>query len=239
MASCQPVDYRRLHGDVGCMTKKKKTTWQRARTPKQIAVRRNSILEAAGELLDQFGLDQTGLNAIARQCDMSKANVYRYFESREAILLELLLDEQSKWANALIRRLKKITDQSIDGIGRAVATTLAQRPRFCVLVAALAGVLEHNVNYETVVQFKRQLQSQVRALSSELRSVLPALTEEEAFSVVAMIIMSASGAWPHCNPAPIVREVLSDPEFSHMRLDFKSTMYDFTVILLRGMVADH
>ena len=37
------------------------------------------------------GLDGTGLNAIAREAGLSKPNLYVYFESREAILLRLLL----------------------------------------------------------------------------------------------------------------------------------------------------
>ena len=49
--------------------------WQRARKPEQKEERREAILAAAGRLLDAEGLEGTGLNAIAREAGISKANV--------------------------------------------------------------------------------------------------------------------------------------------------------------------
>ena len=98
------------------MTDRKKN-WQRARQPEQKAERVEAILDAAGVLLDEYGLDGTGLNAIARQAGLSKPNLYVYFESREAILLRLLLNEASVWTKSFKRRLDQISKHGdIDAI---------------------------------------------------------------------------------------------------------------------------
>ena len=69
----------------------------RARRPEQKRARQDAILAAAITLLDDNGLEPTSLSAIARASGVSQPNIYRYFESREAILLAVTLDEVDAW----------------------------------------------------------------------------------------------------------------------------------------------
>lgn len=46
---------------------------------------RQRILEAAGARFQQFGYNKTTMAEIASDCDMSAANLYRYFENKLAI----------------------------------------------------------------------------------------------------------------------------------------------------------
>ena len=218
---------------------KPQPTWQRARRPEQREQRRLAILEAASRLLDEGGLEGTGLNAIARTAGMAKANVYRYFESREAVLLELLLQETDAWARALGKRLRRLAGSGdTDAVARAFADTIDKRERLCVLLGALAAVLEHNVGRDTVIRFKRDLLDVVTPPASALGAALPAFSDREAFTALEMLVMAAAGAWPHCHPAPVVEEVLALPEFAVFRLDFKRTMREHAAALLRGFTQD-
>ena len=49
------------------------------------------LLDLAAEHIRQHGLARTTVVAIAREADMSHANVYRYFPSKQA-LLEAVVD---------------------------------------------------------------------------------------------------------------------------------------------------
>jgi len=68
--------------------------FQRARQPEQREERRAHLLTTARAMLEG-GVDLRALtlNALAREAGMAKSNVYRYFETREALLLELLWAE--------------------------------------------------------------------------------------------------------------------------------------------------
>ena len=210
--------------------------WRRARKPEQKQERREAILEAAAGLLDAGGLEETGLNAIAREAGISKANIYRYFESREAILLDLLLGEVNSWSKALAKRLDKLAGTGDeDAIAKAFTDTVAKRRRFCVLIGALATVLEHNVGRDTVAGFKREFLERIRRPVAALHAALPGTSEQLAFSTLAMLVMTATGAWPHCHPAPVVEEVLAQPQFASMRLDFRRAMHAHAAALLRGL----
>lgn len=60
------------------MVPPKKKTWKRARKPEQKAERIDAILEAAGVLLEENGLEGTGLNAIAQAFAESLARRRRF-----------------------------------------------------------------------------------------------------------------------------------------------------------------
>ena len=118
-----------------------RVSFQRARQPDQKAVRRAALLRAAAALLDEHGLDGVSLNAVARRAGITKSNVYRYFETREAIFLELLLEDEARWVERLERRLaalrKKRDPRAVAG---AIAASLADEPRFCALIASVNSV---------------------------------------------------------------------------------------------------
>jgi len=64
---------------------------------------RHQILEAAGRRFADYGYGKTTVAEIARDCDMSSGNVYRYFESKEAIAIagvEAKLEEKSSICEA-------------------------------------------------------------------------------------------------------------------------------------------
>ncbi|HEX4291540.1 MAG TPA: helix-turn-helix domain-containing protein, partial [Trebonia sp.] len=64
--------------------------FQRARSEEQREIRRQAILDTAAAMLDLMPVSEVTLNELSRRAGLAKSNVLRYFESREAILLELL-----------------------------------------------------------------------------------------------------------------------------------------------------
>lgn len=216
----------------------KQPGWQRARRPEQKAERIDAILEAAGQLLDEHGLEGTGLNAIAREAGLSKPNLYVYFESREAILLRLLLNESAAWVKALKRRLEQIDEPGdVKSVAIAFADTIARRKRFCALFASVATVFEHNVGPETIADFKREFIMTAQPAITALAEALPQLSEETALWSLGILLMSSTGMWASCHPAPAVRTVLAQPEFATMKLDFKDTVQNHAECFLLGLVS--
>ncbi|MCA9884693.1 MAG: TetR/AcrR family transcriptional regulator [Anaerolineae bacterium] len=51
--------------------------------------RKAQILQAALELFSQVGYEAASMNDLASKCDLSKAAIYHYFDSKDAILIAL------------------------------------------------------------------------------------------------------------------------------------------------------
>src|SRR6476620_7624838 len=125
------------------------TTFQRARSDEQRAVRTQAILETATAMLEEMPVADLSLNELSRRVGLAKSNVLRYFESREAVLLELLDAASREWLEHLDGALAAAVGTGTpyergDRVAATLAASLADRPVLCDLAAAQAAVLEHN-----------------------------------------------------------------------------------------------
>ncbi len=217
-------------------TAKSSETWKRARKPEQIEARRKAILSAAATLLDEGGLEATGLSSIARAAGLSKANLYRYFESREAILLSILIDELENWAADLSEKLNEVPGKGdLAVVAQLYADSFSGRERLSILMSALASVLERNLSVETVEGQKRGLRECYVSLIQPLRHALPHFSKAKANEFIIMQAIFQMGLWPHTNPSPEVEKVLIQGEFADLRMNFAERIRWHALILLRGL----
>lgn len=63
---------------------------------------KDSIKRAAQDLFRKFGYHKTSVNEIAKRAKIAKATIYKYFESKEAILHVLLMDYIKLSVNDLV-----------------------------------------------------------------------------------------------------------------------------------------
>lgn len=193
------------------------TTFQRARKPEEIQARRDTLLAAAAELFDAEGPLGAGLNAIAARAGFTKSNVYRYFESREEVLLSLFLAEMDQLVPALAAAIAATPEGDLDALTSAVTLQFASRPRLGHLTSILSGTLEANVSEDTIVTVKRAMGGMAAEMAAALRTRLPRASTEDALWAITMIGSLVAGMWPGAHPAPAAERVLSRPEFAQHR----------------------
>lgn len=212
--------------------------WERARRPEQKQQRREAILAAAADLFDREGIDGTTLSAIARAAGLSKANLYRYFDSREAILLAVLADEQAHWLQAVRQRLVALKGSGdIDAVADAITEALVANPRVHGLMACVSSVLEHNVGPDAVEHLKSAALLEGLQTTEALHEALPQIPREGLMTFVKMYYLFASAVWPVAHPNEVVAEVLAKPQFSAMCIDLEDAMREHARLLLRGLAA--
>ncbi|MEU5951899.1 TetR/AcrR family transcriptional regulator [Streptomyces sp. NPDC047525] len=187
---------------------------------------------------------QLSLNELSRRVGLAKSNVLRYFEPREAVLLELLDVALGKWLQELDRELAAAVDATAPPTGRCdqlsatIATSLAARPVLCDLVSAQAAVLERNVSPKAAAEYKRAAIASVGVLVGLVRVHLPELAEEDGMRFAAYAVMVTGSAWTHSQPfAAMLAAYEADPELAALRLDFTSFVREALEVLLSGLLA--
>lgn len=78
------------------------------------------ILANAREQIAAAGAASLSLRAIARDLQMSSSAIYRYFDSREAVLTALIIDSYSSLGAAVEAEYAAVADQSLEQRYRAV-----------------------------------------------------------------------------------------------------------------------
>lgn len=210
-------------------------TFQRARSAEQREERRRSILDAASAMLTEMPVSAVTLNELARRVGLAKSNVLRYFDSREAVLLELLHAAFTEWLDAL-REQEPAGDHG-EWLAELLATSLRDRPVLCDLLASQAAVLEHNVSAEVAASFKRTALGDVTALAVVARAAVPDL-EEDALALAAAVVMSAGAVWSHTCPSEAMRSAYeADPALAALALPLGDTLQTLFATLVAGLLA--
>lgn len=192
--------------------------FQRARKPEEISQRRETLLAAAAELFDAEGPAGAGLNAIASKAGFTKSNVYRYFESREQVLLELFRDEFVGLVDALEQIIAAQQAGDVAGLAEAITATFLARPRCCQLISILSSTLERNVSEDTIAGVKTHMNAQNARVIAALAQRLPGATPADCGWAIAMTGSLIAGMWPSVNPPPAAQAVLARPGFEHLRM---------------------
>jgi AcrR family transcriptional regulator len=218
--------------------------FQRARSEQQRQERRMAILAAAAAMLTEMPVAEVTLNELSRRAGLAKSNVLRYFESREAVLLELLDSAWRDWLVQLDRDLAGAVDPAValtvraDRLAATVASSLATQPKLCDLISAQAAVLEHNVSPDVAAQYKRASMAAITALGGLMLRCVPELGEADAFRLAGAAVMMTAALWPHTQPsAAMLAAYEADPALAALRLDFTSTVREAIQIMTAGLLA--
>ncbi len=191
-------------------------------------------------MLTEMPVARLSLNELSRRVGLAKSNVLRYFESREAVLLELLNAELADWITELDRTL--VVDAADpydrgDQVAAIIAGSLAQRPVLCDLLSAQAAVLEHNVSPDVAVTFKRAALARAGECARLIRRCVPELSGADAFRLAVAGTVATAGTWPNACPSEAMIAVYErHPELAALRLDFTDALGQQLELLISGLL---
>jgi AcrR family transcriptional regulator len=220
------------------------TTFQRARSDEQRALRRQAILDTAAAMLQEMPVADVSLNELSRRVGLAKSNVLRYFDSREAVLLELLARASREWLTHLVAELPSVVrrraafGRRAEQLATAISASLTERPVLCDLMSAQAAVLEHNVSVEAVTRFKLAGLADAELFAGLVREALPELSQDDAWSYTIGAWLMASALWTHARPpAALLEACAADERLERLQIDLPITLRDHLITLAVGLHA--
>ncbi len=194
-------------------------------------------------MLDKQLTAEVSLRELSRSVGLSKSNVVRYFPTREAVFLAVLVQDWDTWLSDLEAALP--APPALDAhrapqtqhrlVATAIAETLSQNPRFCNLLASCPSVLEHNVPLETARDFKSAANVNLLRLAELVAARVPQLSPAEAFQFAGLTWAFTTGTWPMANPSPVIATVLAEPHLAALAVDFVPATTLALSLLLDGL----
>lgn len=218
-------------------------SFQRARTGAQREERRASILESAMEMLAEMPVAATSFSELSKRVGLARSNLMRYFESREAVLLEIL-DQKS---GVFLERAAPALDagvsagwpaqQRIETCAHILAAAFAEDPVLCDLLSQQAAVLEHNVSREAAIHYKRAVLAHIGGLAEILRAHIPEFGRDAAFQAASLLITLVGAIWTHTHPAPAMLDAFEHvPELDTLE-DFVTELQTSFAVTLSGTLS--
>ena len=204
----------------------------RARSDEQKAQRLTDIKAAAKRQFATRPYHQITLTTIAEELDWSRANLYKYVDTKEEIFLLLDGDECAAYFDALLTALPAgccFTDDVVAEVWAGIANAHQDYFR---LGEVLSAIVETNVTLERLIDFKRSYFEQRDALAERIASILD-IPQDRLGHVIETVYFHAVGAVSTCRRSPLIARALAELGI-HETVDFREDMRDFI-----GMCLDH
>jgi AcrR family transcriptional regulator len=204
-----------------------------------MAARRAAILDTARAMLAEKSVTEISLRELSDRVGLAKSNVLRYFDSREAIFLEVMDAECRSWLTRLDKSLGKTRPRKPRHanevrVATAIADTLADEPLLCELLGAMAGVLERNISADCARDFKARAVGNIEALARLVTRHLPWLSADGVALFAEGTFMLAAGMYPFSIPIEPVRQAMSEMGMPEPRQRFVDGLREGLVSWLVG-----
>jgi AcrR family transcriptional regulator len=192
--------------------------FQRARRPEQMAARRAAILDVARAMLAEKAVADISLRELSDRVGLAKSNVLRYFDSREAIFLEVLDEEFTAWLADLDSRLGQPRDRKANyaneiRVAAAMAQSLVDNKLLCELFGSMASVLERNISRDFARDFKARAMGKIGGLADLVARHLPWLGPEFSVFFAEAALTLTAGMYPFSVPTEPVRAAIAEIGF--------------------------
>ena len=234
------------------------SNWQRARSEEQVAQRVEAILAAAARVFETMSYEEVTLQTISREAGFTRSNIYRYFETREAIFLRLYRDDVERWVADLRAELSERASANVPGVRSPAAgdkapgartppppalpafvdlwsEVLLRQERLLRLTPLLSLSLERNSSEALYREFKEFSARIMEEAAEFLRPYLPALSREQIFDFFLVHQALVAGAQPMCRYSQMQERVLEAPELAPLRMKL-GPFYRRTILAyLRGL----
>ncbi|MEV6930286.1 TetR/AcrR family transcriptional regulator [Dactylosporangium sp. NPDC051485] len=200
------------------------------------------VVSTAATMLGEMPVADLSLNELSRRVGLAKSNVLRYFETREAVLLELYDTACKAWLDRLDATLPPPSAGGdlrtrYERVAAVLTASLAADPLTCELISVSASVLERNVSPEVARRHKLASTAHVERMAAQLRSSLPELSGNAAVRAAVGTLLSVGGLWPVTNPTEAMLRVYEDPEMARLRVDFPTALEEIVSVILAGCLS--
>lgn len=209
---------------------------RRARSDEEKRERRDGILAVAlgmYEAAPSFGAFT--MAGLAERAGLAKGTLYLYFRSKEELFLALLEALLGEWFDEIDTRTG--ADAAAWDAAHAagvLAESVRGRTTLARLLTILGTILEHNVDHDTALAFKRSLLARVAATGAGLERRLPFLGAGEGARLLLHLHALVVGLWQMAEPSPTVARILAAPEMAAGRVSFDRDLRDVLDALLAG-----
>ncbi|WP_326556194.1 TetR/AcrR family transcriptional regulator [Micromonospora sp. NBC_01796] len=191
--------------------------FQRARRPEQVKLRRNTILDTAAAMLAERPVAEISLRELSDRVGLAKSNVLRYFDSREAIFLEVLDATWTTWLDGVEVELGAAVEpgnpapyQRETRVATLIADSLSKQPLLCELISTMVGTLERNISLDSARTSKRRAAANTDRLTDLVRAQLPHLGRPAAAHFAGAALVLVAGLWPSVAPTEAVATVTAE-----------------------------
>jgi AcrR family transcriptional regulator len=169
--------------------------WVRARSDEQIEQRIDEIVNATARLYEENRFEDISLAMIAKEANFTRSNLYRYFQTKEDIFLELMKQDIAVWRKDIFENFAG-GNPSLREVAEISVELILKHKRMVKLFTILFTLLEPNSSLEALTAFKQKITEEIGMVAQFLNTALLFPSVEAAAEFIYAQSYLAIGAYP-------------------------------------------
>lgn len=198
-------------------------SFQRARSKDQIEDRIQEIVNAASIIYNSVGYEGLSFSAISEYTKFTRPNLYKYFKTKEEILLLIMIKDFKSWILTISKSFKINKLYSVYEIGEIWTDTLLEHERLIELYAILFTIIEKNVSVEALAEFEKESIVIHSTLFDLVSQLFPNASNDSIMNFMYSSFTLAFGLYPMCKLSELQIEALKLAGSNYTSPDFKKT----------------
>lgn len=197
--------------------------FKRARSDDQIQFRIQEIVNTASAIYDSAGYEGLNFSAISEYTKFTRPNIYKYFKTKDEILLVILKEEFKSFISSLIKSFKINKIYSLYEISEIWADALLKHERLLSINALLYTVIEKNVTVEALAEFKKEILTMQCPIIDLVSQIFPKANKDSIMDFVFSQFTLAFGLYPASMLNDLQKEAIKLSGMEYTPPDFKKT----------------
>lgn len=172
------------------------TDFERARSTEQKELRVNEIMRVAKDMLATQSFETISMSNIAKRLSFSRANLYKYFDSKEEIFLTLLSREMSTFCEILRAKMGGI-EPSSETFADFWVSNMASAHTMLTMLSMTGTILEKNVSDDLLLSIKQEMAMTLQTQTLPMfMKFFPDQSIEQNGMLAEHLIIIANGIFP-------------------------------------------
>ena len=201
----------------------------RARTDSQKEERMTQIKEAADSLFKSMPYTDITLSTIAEKLGWSRANLYKYVNTKEEIYLEIEQDRMGEYLNSLLTVFPEGCSFSPETVAEIWTAQVVSHEDYFRYVSFLLTIIERNVTVERLTVFKKTYYELAFVLQKRLAYALK-ITEDQADTLFLSIMNYGASYFTNCQTNPLIVQALKKLKIKPKKLNLAQDVKDFILM---------
>lgn len=197
--------------------------WERARTADQKEERIREVLAAARSLLLKNGFESVSFSDISSRLSFGRANLYKYFQSKEEIFLKLLAEEITSFGDRLMKMPPPAGEEdTMNAFVQQWTTGISNEKAMLMLLSIAGTILEKNCSDPILLESKFAMaRASVESFIPFIRRFFPRLQDAQAMELLNYLVIIATGLYPLTRLNSRQRQLLLEQGLNSMVHDFE------------------
>ncbi len=209
--------------------------FERARSREHVLERKKEILNACARLFDEYGFDGVNFKAIGALTSFTRPAIYKYYSSKEEILLDLFTQDLKLWDMDIQVMITSNETMDKDTYAKALTETFMRHQRLLKLLSILFSSLEKNCSLEKLITFKKDMHTHTFNFILSLEKFFPDASEEQRGQFMTTAISLVLGLYPYTHLSDRQIEAIKKSGVQHITPDFETILSNGLKLLLSDL----